>query len=357
LGSAEDSAGEGSTPPGSPKKSARTGEEVQRYSAAALAVRQAPVTCLIPKRLWTLMVLGLLGLVGIAAIEVLYACALPRFSPDRRPVIAALDVEARGSLAAWYASLLLAAAAAGSLLVYSLRRHRLDDYRARYRVWLWAAGALLLGSADVVTGLHAGLGLLATDMVGDRLQVESQLWWIGIVSAMLGLAGLRLMIEMRACRSALASILLAAASYAAAVCVALGILPLDGDLLEAMSQSACLLLASLGLTGAVFAYARYVYREAQGETVPRVKAAARSAAPRRTPAAAARLKEKQPSRSLRVDAPHTPETSQKAATAPVEFHASPPASAETDDGDENQHLSRAERRRLRKQLRSKGASG
>ena len=357
----EDQVDEGGTPPAGKRKAVRPGETAQRYSAAALAARQAPVTYLIPKRRWTLLVLGLLGMAGIAGIEALYACTYQHYSADRREVLAGLDVEARGSLAAWYASLLLAGSAAACVMVYALRRHRLDDYRGRYRVWLWAAAAFLLGSADAITGLHAGLSLLAADLVDNRVQVAAHVWWIGTLGTVLTVAALRLLIEMRACLSAVAATLVAGSCFATSACLQTGILPLDGGMLNAMAQSACLLTASLSLTGAVLCYARYVYRDSQGELRPRHRAANPDGTPRRKSTAAARLKEKPSSRSFRVDAAHAPETlanrAAAATPAPAEFNASDAANDEVDLDDENQQLSRAERRRLRKQLRNKGISG
>ena len=42
----------------------------------------------------------------------------------------------------------------GSLLIYSIRRHKLDDYRGHYRWWLVAGIAWLVMSVDAITGLH-----------------------------------------------------------------------------------------------------------------------------------------------------------------------------------------------------------
>src|SRR5204863_398638 len=66
--------------------------------------------------------------------------------------LAALDVAARGSLAAWYASVLLLAATGWSFIVFAIRAHRVDDYRGRYRVWLWTTAALAWLSLDEATG-------------------------------------------------------------------------------------------------------------------------------------------------------------------------------------------------------------
>ena len=53
---------------------------------------------------------------------------------------------ASGSLASWFASTLLMWTAAGAVLTFLIRRHRTDDYRGSYYVWLWATIALVLAS-------------------------------------------------------------------------------------------------------------------------------------------------------------------------------------------------------------------
>ena len=106
--------------------------------------------------------------------------ALGRGTPAR-PGVAAFDLGGKGSLAAWFSSLMLLAASLVAVLVYTVRRHRMDDYRGRYRVWLWAALCWFLMATDAAASLHEGFRDLMTaahrhsaagrrlDLVGDRL--------------------------------------------------------------------------------------------------------------------------------------------------------------------------------------------
>src|SRR5215204_363854 len=131
---------------------------VRAYSPAVLAERQPRVTDLVPLRPFAAIFLVLLSLTGVAAIETtyIYLATLPLGSAGEH--LAALDVDQRGSLASYYSALLLALGAAGALAVYGIRSHRVDDYRGRYRIWLWIAAALAWASVDVATGLHDALG-------------------------------------------------------------------------------------------------------------------------------------------------------------------------------------------------------
>src|SRR5436190_9048405 len=107
---------------------------VRAYHAAVLDERQPKVTDLLPVRPLWIAVLLLLGLTGIATIEAIHVHAVTLPLKDGAAQLAALDASQRGSLATWYSSALLAAAAALAVVVFGIRAHRVDDYRGRYRI-------------------------------------------------------------------------------------------------------------------------------------------------------------------------------------------------------------------------------
>lgn len=55
-------------------------------------------------------------------------------------------------LTAWLASSLFIASALVAFQIFLVRRHRRDDYRGHYSLWLWTTAFLLLASADAATG-------------------------------------------------------------------------------------------------------------------------------------------------------------------------------------------------------------
>ena len=65
-----------------------------------------------------------------------------------------------------------------ALLVYVIRRHKMDDYRGRYRLWLWCAAALLIALAGC-TSAHSHSAAVpvapAIDHRADSAAVHS-LW-------------------------------------------------------------------------------------------------------------------------------------------------------------------------------------
>jgi hypothetical protein len=327
-------------------------DDGQRYSAAALVSRQPPVTCLIPKRVSSLVILGLLGLTAIAGVELLYTNVYQTCPREHRAALSAFDVNASGSLAAWLGSLLLSLTAAASLMVYKIRRHRLDDYRGRYRIWFWAALAFLVISIDVTAGLHAGVSHFLTQVSGTCLYGDGSLWWILILGVIFALGLIELAVEMRRCPAAWMALAVAAGGYLTAACLRTRIPALDCEMLAVMLQSGGVLLGHLSLAFAVVCYARYVYRDAQGE-LPRKQTAEDASEPavggRR--AEGRKVTRASGSRSLRVDTAHASADNRgdQAAEDAVD------AEEEPSPGD-GKRLSKSERRRLRKQARRGGRS-
>ncbi len=89
------------------------------------------------------------------------------------------------------------------LLIYSIRRHRIDDYRGRYRVWLGAALACLMLSANSVAGLHQVVADMLSHFTGGRRCATARCggWrWPGCRSR----GSRAVLLDMRECRLAAA---------------------------------------------------------------------------------------------------------------------------------------------------------
>jgi hypothetical protein len=270
----------------------------------------------------------------------------------------ALDVNARGSLVAWYASLLWTLTAAASFMVYSIRRHRLDDYRGRYRLWLGVAVLCVIASVDLTTGLHTALARELTQLTGTQLYGNESLWWILSAGVVGGLAAIRLIVEMRSCRLAVLALLLTVGAFATAGCVETRLLVLDEGLLLSMLQSSCLLAAHLCMVVAVASYARYVYREAQGELPLRKAKTDKAKSSRAAKSSTEQAKEARAARSVRVDAGHSTVAAKANGVGPTHVvRASDPETADESTESDDASLSRSERRRLRKELRRQAKAG
>jgi hypothetical protein len=280
--------------------------------------------------------------------------------------LAALDAGQRGSLAAWYSSALLAAAAALAIVVFGIRAHRVDDYRGRYRVWLWTAAALVWLSLDAATGIHDSLGLGFTLLAGQPVFTASlaagcTLTWIAVYGLVLGTLGLRLAVEVWPSLVSFTALLVGGLLYVGAAMLQLGMVAAPPSIVPGTVESTVIMLAHLSLLSSIGLYARHVYLDATGRLKVHIDP------DRKNKSRKARLKvvkaDPKPRPSIPVQPPvHSdPAKFGAAATSSIKpgvsitkNNVSPPQHDDDEDADDNyggSNLSRSERRRLKKLAR------
>lgn len=349
---------------------------VRAYSPAVLADRQPKVTDLLPVRPLMAALLVLAALTGVAAIETIHIHIAASPLAAHAAKLAAFDVSARGSLAAWYSSALFASGALLSLAVFGIRAHRVDDYRGRYRIWPWIAAALLFLSLDAATGLHDAIGFalhatLGPRLLGSDLATASSLAWTMLYGALFGALWLRVAIEVWSSLAGLAMLACAGLLYLTTGLLHLGVLPIHDSLLASVASSSAAMLAHLALVTCIGLYARHVYLDATGrlkvhlnpekkaaksksrtklkilkseQTVP-AESKSSSGSSTSAPATSAR-----PSESIRFGA-SADQSSRSSAAVTKASLSSPMQDDEDDDSDEDtgdERLSKSERRRLKK---------
>jgi hypothetical protein len=362
--------------PDSPEASAAGGSAkgpVRAYHAAVLSERQPKVTDLLPVRpVWVFVAL-VLSLAGVVAIEAIHIQTAALQVGEGASHLAALDATQRGSLAAWYSSVLLALAAALALVVFGIRAHRVDDYRGQYRVWLWTAAALVWLSVDAATGIHDALGLGLTFLAGQQVFTGSlaagcTLTWIVVYGLVLGTLALRLAFEVRSSLWSAGSLLAAGALYSYAAILQLEVLATPVVLAPGVLSTSVVLLANLALLCTIGFFARHVYLDATGRLKVHIDPAARSKTKR---AKLKLVKSEKASDASKAGQAAVPAKTTGKATEPARFGASPAAGAakpgasiskgnlssqadDEDDEDDDEYgsgLSKSERRRLKKLAR------
>ena len=348
------------------------------YADAALADRLPPITAVIPRRAWTLVFLTLVGLAVIAGLEAVYGnlCLWPRTMWPSE--FAALDIEAPGGLAAWFSSLALATAALQGVQIYRMRRHKTDDYRGRYRMWLWMPAALLFMAACVATHVHQDLMALADQLSGVAAPVDRALLWpLGYCIAWV-LLSVRLAFEMRACPMALASLGAATGCYFGATIMVWIPGAFEAELVRTMATTSIVMLGHLATFVTIATYGRHVYLEAQdlasadaeaskrraagrGKTLPpktadhsSMRAGSSSDPSRKEPQGKTARTGVGGERSEGSPAPRTTKKSDASPRASLPAEPSEPEILKGNFG-ESRKLSKAERRRLRKQQRRERA--
>ena len=309
--------------------------------------------------------IGLLFLAGMTAIAGLAAgyLYLPELTAwTAKEGSAAFDLGGRGSLGAWLSSLWLGLAGLTSLLIYSIRRHKLDDYRGHYRWWLVAAAAWLVMSIDATAGVHDLFRAAMMRLSDNPAPLAGNIWWIGCWGLLLATTMVRLLLDMRACRIALATIVLAVASWCAGLTIQLAAAQLTNIPAALVAETLKLFGHLLLLTG-VTLYARHVILHAQGllstrEQKPRKVRAKKEAKPAAASngAQVARIDPAHPATNGGDKRIHAADATKPAVTPHSHLAAASSAADRDDDlsdddesNDRNRKLTKADRKRLRKQ--------
>ncbi len=286
----------------------------ENYGDAAFMDEQARLTDLIPRPLWAHLLVFLVGITVLVGLELLYS-SMPALADLTREDgrVAAFDLDGEGSLAVWFSSTTLLVASLVAVIVFTVRRHRRDDYHGHYRVWLWAALCWMLMSVDETASLHEGFKEMMTLLTGNRIAGDGSLWWVAPYFFLLGAVGTRLLVDMRECWLSCAAFVGTAICYAVAVVAQLQwILPETGAR-GVMLEEGAEMLGNLLLLAAMGLHARYVIMDAEGLIRRRSKPAAAAPVTRvllvtEQPAEEAEAEQEEPEpvveRPLKVRPPH-----------------------------------------------------
>ncbi len=250
----------------------------------------------------------------------------------------------------WFTSLLAAACAPLAWVIYRLRRHRVDDYHGRYRVWLWMALAALGMSLFEGTGL-GGLARFACQSLSARGGLDAAVVWPAAVATLAIALNLRLLVEIRRCRPALTTWTLAGLSLAGMVVVEHGWAEPLGVTIPAVTAGILWLVAHVLLAATLVLYARDVRIQIEGppKSKSKRKRSVKPAKPADDDAAAPQAKPR-PALQIRTDLdPIEPAAAATKSASATTRGAHPAASQETQP-----RLSRAERRRAQRETRMAG---
>jgi hypothetical protein len=249
------------------------------------------------------------------------------------------DPLSSGSLHAWLAQTLLLAAAGVALIVRLMRRHRRDDFKGRFRAWGWMAFVLVVAACTGAVPVGRLVAAAVADATGIVLGPEGCGWWVAIASVVVAAVSLWAVLplhERLATSVWMTLTLLAWAASAAATCLAAGREPIVAAGIAAWSFGAAFAFA------AMLAAARSVIREVRGQggTVkPKAAKPAKAEAAKPAP---------QP-----VEDDETDSSGYEPVVATDDD-----GETEYTDGSEHEqrHLSKAERKRLRKLARMNAAA-
>lgn len=183
--------------------------DTPRYGVGANIENHPQVTSLVPRRYRTLSLIAAGAIAAGATAELVAHFAGPL--SELTQVVSPAEITATFStqLVAWTSATLLLLAAGYTRLVYSLRRHRVDDERGRYRIWRVAGMAAVLLSFNAIVGGHELVARCLGSLVDWQMLPASAGWWL-VPAALLG-GGLltKVALDAAECRGALTFYILA----------------------------------------------------------------------------------------------------------------------------------------------------
>jgi hypothetical protein len=305
--------------------------DAPRYGEQASVEHHPQVTDYVPRRARAVVVTLLAGTAVAAGAQAITHFAEPIAAAVPGVDAANLAEQLAGGMVAWTSAVALLLAAMLAKLTYSLRRHRVDDYAGRYRIWRWIAWGGVLASINSIVHVQTLIAAVAVAATGMSLTATGGEWWLAPLALVGGWIFVRLLLEVSESRTSLTMLLAAAACYGVAAAGALGWAPAAlGGWSGALTGALPLVGHTIALAG-LMVFARYVVLDVQGliDHAPRAAAPVAAKEPAAPTAPAIPSVSHQPSPSWNDDA--------------------------EDDEDEDgagRKLSKADRKRLRKQQRA-----
>jgi hypothetical protein len=317
-------------------------EDAPRYGEQANVEHHPQVTDFVPRKMRTMLSMLAVGVGVAAAAEAVahYAEPIARVVPG--VTATELRQQLAGGATAWMSAVTLLMAAILAKLVYSLRRHRVDDYQGRYRVWRHVGWIAIIASIDSIIGAHTLMAQTAVAATGYSLTSTGHEWWLA-PAAIVGIwIFVRLTMEIAECRLATGVMIMAAGCYGVAAAGTLGWSPAAlGGWSDAFTTALPLVGHTIALVGLMI-FARYVVLDVQGLIEHAPRPAAPAAKPKRVD-----LREAQESATL-----PTPAARSTQAVKP-NYHADDDMDDEEQEETGHFHkLSKAERKKLRRQNRA-----
>lgn len=258
---------------GSPKKEDRTEiEAAPTYSRRAHPRWLPTAAVLAPGSWWKLALCWIMGMASIAGLLSLHVYHEQWEATIGAGALDSFDLAQRGNLASWFLSVFMIWGAMLSLVVFSIRKHRVDDYRGGYRVWITTALAFVCSAMVLTTGLTTSLNATLFHLTQWPSESAASLWALIVFGPILSGLVLRMLFELRESRLATLSLGVAVFCISAGSAVSMGILT-PHSFEPKVAASGLLLAGYFQVVFAAAAYSRFVLLDAQGMITRKIKQA------------------------------------------------------------------------------------
>lgn len=244
-----------------PPRAKRAKIAARRYPPYEDLVERLPnAACLVPIRPFSITVAALLiaNLVALhAAIAGFREWARHEFQLSLSPLALTFD----RNLATTTVGLTCIAASIYSAIVLGLRKHRVDDYRGRYRLWYFVTTAAALFGVGVLTGAGGSLWQLAAAF-GNQLGLPKSAWWEVMTGLVAAAAVGRLVAEVRSSHATVGLMFSATCCLILARLVRLKVVALPAVSLENAATVLSVLAAACLFAFSLAIYARHILLDA-----------------------------------------------------------------------------------------------
>ena len=234
---------------------------VRAYFDRAMLENQPRLTDLIPKSLWAYLAMLLLGVISIYLCQQAHIHTRTLESAEFPKHL--FEIAGPGNLASWSMSVMLLILSLGAVFVYLLRRHKADDYKGRYRLWLYLAAFSGFLSFEVATGGHQILSVPLAQFEMSSPWNEASTWWMMMVSLGVMYFSILLLIEFKSRPAMLMILAVAMMVMIAAGCSRMGSLIGESALTTDVAKSSLAMSATLIVSLMTWLNARKVYLNAQ----------------------------------------------------------------------------------------------
>lgn len=310
-----------------------------------------------------------LPLLGMAVVDSYTSQTL---SDPHSPGASILKIGGAYSISTWWTANSWLLLSLVSLLVFGLRRLRMDDLRSGYRWWVVASAAGVAMSLNASTQLHTWLSAELARLIGWSPLAGDALWWLAPGVLVLAGLGVRLCLDLSDSRIAVGASLLAMAAVGYGWFITAGLAPSPGApwLSPAATASMLVMLGQTLALLAMLCYVRRIVREAEGVesrpaavAKPKIAVAKKTEPTNSTTASPKPAESRDPaSRKSRREAntsdhepPSEAEVTKESTETAWTDGAEGDYSDEYDDQPNRRRLSKAERKRLRKQKARRAA--
>lgn len=180
------------------------------------------------------------------------------------PIAQLFHLRSPHSIAQWLTCQLWMLTAVAAWMIFQLRRHKLDDYRARYRIWVVLAIAAALSSFEASSSALMLLGMSIDSWAKKEIGYAGFPLVLASVASVVGVFGIRLCGELKSAPMSVVSWIAGLIAWGLAALLGSGLLKLSwSPITTDLVVGGCLLGGILAVFQAAGIYLRQTYIHAQ----------------------------------------------------------------------------------------------